>query len=301
SVEPPYLSFSDSKGQEGDSVKEEDVGNFIIYTIKWQGVEDTQGMLDYHHGQNQMELSTHTNSSPILQTEEPVTVALMWPSLTWERKHLIYALSINGGLNGKCQNLGIDYLSRGLSTQSDGLQISEQRSKEEYSGIGTKENKMECPSGHVLCAKAICQVDINTKTRITLHARLWNSTFVQDFADYDRVQLVMSVKAYTHSQSRITILDSGGAKIRLWANPDPTVLQKFQIPLWIILISVLAGVIILALLMFMMYKCNFFKRSHYYEQMHRATHIPEDQREATRAAEQAEELHCLQPELYQSL
>uniref|UniRef100_A0A8C4WU62 Integrin alpha-2 domain-containing protein n=1 Tax=Eptatretus burgeri TaxID=7764 RepID=A0A8C4WU62_EPTBU len=258
SVEPPYLSFGGSKGQEGDTIDEEDVGNFIKYTIKWQGVEATQGMLDYHRDLNQMGLlSTHKNSSPILQTEEP------------------------------------------LSTQSDGRKISKLMSKEEYSGTGVKEMNMECPSGHVLCATAICQVDITMKTRITLHARLWNSTFVQDFADYDRVQLVMSVKAYTHSQSRITILDSGGAKIRLWANPDPTILQTFELPWWIILIAVLAGVIILALLIFMMYKCHFFKRSHYYEQMQRATHIPEDQREATRAAEQAEELDCLQPKVSQ--
>lgn len=63
--------------------------------------------------------------------------------------------------------------------------------------------------------------------------------------------------------------------------PSKTVAQYSGIAWWIILLAVLAGILMLALLVFLLWKCGFFKRSRYDDSVPRyhAVRIRKEERE----------------------
>uniref|UniRef100_A0A669BAM4 Integrin subunit alpha 7 n=1 Tax=Oreochromis niloticus TaxID=8128 RepID=A0A669BAM4_ORENI len=71
----------------------------------------------------------------------------------------------------------------------------------------------------------------------------------------------------------------GGAN-HLMIYPEHGVTDQYWIPWWIILIAILAGVLLLALLVLMLWKCGFFRRAHYKDKLpqYHAVKIPREDR-----------------------
>uniref|UniRef100_A0A8C5GPN0 Integrin alpha-6-like n=1 Tax=Gouania willdenowi TaxID=441366 RepID=A0A8C5GPN0_GOUWI len=78
------------------------------------------------------------------------------------------------------------------------------------------------------CVVFKCPLQGFNGASLELRSRLWNSTFLE---------------------------------VTVAVSPDSAVAQLGGVPWWIILVAVLAGILILALLVFLLWKCGFFKRA----------------------------------------
>lgn len=76
-------------------------------------------------------------------------------------------------------------------------------------------------------------------------------------------------------------LPNAGTQVRVTVFPSKTAAQYSGVPWWIILVAILAGILMLALLVFLLWKCGFFKRSRYDDSVPRyhAVRIRKEERE----------------------
>uniref|UniRef100_A0A3Q2PNR3 Integrin subunit alpha 5 n=1 Tax=Fundulus heteroclitus TaxID=8078 RepID=A0A3Q2PNR3_FUNHE len=118
--------------------------------------------------------------------------------------------------------------------------------------------------GSVECWKLHCDVarlQKGSSVILTVRSRLWAKTFLE--RPYKQHILECSVR-YEVNKMPYSIppkfKPSGSKKVVasvLWSKPD----NQFSIPVWIIILAVLVGLLLLAVLIYLLYKMGFFKRS----------------------------------------
>ncbi|CAN7988760.1 unnamed protein product [Ixodes hexagonus] len=124
---------------------------------------------------------------------------------------------------------------------------------------------MKCDRGSAKCFKFRCTIR-NLKKQlsatITINARLWNATFVEDYATVDQVSIFSSAEIKLDPSLDVRQRpedDFAHAETR--AYPDASLYQKTEgVALWVIILAVCAGILLLLLLVFLLYKLGFFKR-----------------------------------------
>ncbi|KAJ8258954.1 hypothetical protein COCON_G00179660 [Conger conger] len=124
---------------------------------------------------------------------------------------------------------------------------------------------LSCPG--VDCWTLRCQVGLlerGTSTILKVRSRIWAETFME--RAYKQYVLECSAR---YSVQRIPYaivpkdMPSGTKKVVtpvVWSKPE----GQYAVPLWIIILAILAGLLLLALLIYVLYKLGFFKRSHPY-------------------------------------
>jgi len=134
---------------------------------------------------------------------------------------------------------------------------------------------MDCLRRTARCFKFSCYlVDLKADQTavIKLRARLWNSTFVEDYASG-----VNQVHINSHAKIKIDAaldikqqrLDNDYAIAKTKAYPDLPLLPAQEAPLWIIILAVILGILLLVVLVLILWKLGFFERKKY-------GHIPVD-------------------------
>ncbi|XP_071776208.2 integrin alpha-5-like [Centroberyx gerrardi] len=123
--------------------------------------------------------------------------------------------------------------------------------------------------GNLSCATVECwrlqchvgQLEKGASVILTVRSRLWAETFME--RAYKQYVLECSVQ-YRVDRMPYSITPklkpSGSKKVVtavMWNKPD----SQFSVPVWIIILAVLAGLLLLALLIYLLYKMGFFKRS----------------------------------------
>ncbi|KAF7668769.1 hypothetical protein LDENG_00284060 [Lucifuga dentata] len=96
---------------------------------------------------------------------------------------------------------------------------------------------------------------------IALRSRLWNSTFLENYATFNYLDIIVKASLTLDSPAKNMILRNAETQVRVTVFPEKTVAQYGGVPWWIILVAVLAGILMLALLVFLLWKCGFFKRT----------------------------------------
>ncbi|KAM4560818.1 integrin alpha-6 [Fundulus diaphanus] len=114
--------------------------------------------------------------------------------------------------------------------------------------------------GENKCVVLQCPLQGIDGTAVELRSRLWNSTFIEEYASFPTTVLDVEASLVLTSQAQNIFLKSPDFTVKVLVSPDSEVAQ-FGVPWWIILMAVLAGVLILALMVFVLWKCGFFKRS----------------------------------------
>ncbi|KOB77704.1 Integrin alpha 1 [Operophtera brumata] len=148
-----------------------------------------------------------------------------------------------GASEAYLENLEMDpFMTSGkLSASPNQKQHNDTRKAVEYSSASEnkvrrkRESDVNCQKKSAKCIKFQCVIYRLARaqaTTITVKARLWNATLVED---YPRVTTV--------------------------AYPDLKISEPTEVPLWVIILSIIIGLIVLILLILLLWKLGFFKRS----------------------------------------
>uniref|UniRef100_A0A672T5N4 Integrin, alpha 3a n=1 Tax=Sinocyclocheilus grahami TaxID=75366 RepID=A0A672T5N4_SINGR len=102
-----------------------------------------------------------------------------------------------------------------------------------------------CGTGSALCQTFTCPLlGMDTSAILTVRARVWNSTMLEVRAPFS------FETPHPHLITFTVAIDPAEAEE-----------LQYEVPLWIIIVSVLAGVILLGLIVILLWKCGFFKRA----------------------------------------
>ncbi|CAM9438455.1 unnamed protein product [Lampetra planeri] len=136
--------------------------------------------------------------------------------------------------------------------------------------ISTNPLLLDCAEGTARCWRYRCPLAAlpppgkQTLAQVELRARLWNSTFLEEYPRAHQVDVVARVHVgFTKPLKNLVIKGAKpeGQPVRvtvLTKTPGPALVT---LPWWIILLTVLAGLLLLALLILLLWKCGFFKRT----------------------------------------
>lgn len=111
--------------------------------------------------------------------------------------------------------------------------------------------RFNCTLGELLPGKS---------TVLSIRSRLWNSTFLEDFSHLDEVrissyaEIVIDPRLNIHQPNTINDI----RKVTTTAKPE--LQEPKPVPIWVIIVSVVAGVILLAVIILLLCKCGFFRR-----------------------------------------
>eukprot|EP00072_Mus_musculus_P058496 XP_011237611.1 PREDICTED: integrin alpha-6 isoform X2 [Mus musculus] len=137
-------------------------------------------------------------------------------------------------------------------------------------------------SVNVRCVNIRCPLrGLDSKASLVLRSRLWNSTFLEEYSKLNYLDILLRASIDVTAAAQNIKLPHAGTQVRVTVFPSKTVAQYSGVAWWIILLAVLAGILMLALLVFLLWKCGFFKRSRYDDSIPRyhAVRIRKEERE----------------------
>ncbi|XP_075036732.1 integrin alpha-6 isoform X2 [Mixophyes fleayi] len=120
---------------------------------------------------------------------------------------------------------------------------------------------LDCDN-HARCVTIKCPLTgLDSNAVITLRSRLWNSTFLEEYSKMNYLDILVKASIGIDTTAENVKLSNDGYQVRVTVFPEKTQAQYTGVPWWIILVAILAGILMLALLVFLLWKCGFFKRN----------------------------------------
>ncbi|XP_033939023.1 integrin alpha-7 isoform X1 [Pseudochaenichthys georgianus] len=248
------------------------------------------------------------NTGQALQTLGAAFLNIMWPYELANQKWLLYPASMKfeGHPETQCTSTGaLNPLKLPISSPA-GLQQAvniragrTRRSHPEEEGPMTtkgsvrrttpavaaserrKSLKLDCLLGSARCVLLQCPLhSFSGQAVLKIHARLWNSSFIEDFSAVSALELLVRANITVKSSIKHLVLKDASAQVPVMIYPEPGLADQYWIPWWIILIAVLAGILLLTLLVCILWKCGFFQRAHYKDKLpqYHAVKIPREDR-----------------------
>ncbi|KAH8040230.1 hypothetical protein HPB51_009778 [Rhipicephalus microplus] len=109
---------------------------------------------------------------------------------------------------------------------------------------------MNCHRGSAKCFKFRCSIrnlKKQSSATVTIAARLWNATLVEDYAAVDQVSILSSAEIVLDSSLEIRQKEEDDyAEAETRAYPDASLYQKTEgVALWIIILAIVAGILLL--------------------------------------------------------
>uniref|UniRef100_A0A8C5DQC8 Integrin alpha-2 domain-containing protein n=1 Tax=Gouania willdenowi TaxID=441366 RepID=A0A8C5DQC8_GOUWI len=125
-----------------------------------------------------------------------------------------------------------------------------------------KSLRLDCLLGSARCVLFQCPLhSFSGQAVLKIHGRLWNSSFIEDFSTVSALELLIRANITVKSSIKHLVLRDAAAQVSVMIYPEPGLVDQYWIPWWIILIAILAGILLLTLLVGILWKCGFFKRS----------------------------------------
>ncbi|XP_030638834.1 integrin alpha-3 [Chanos chanos] len=132
-------------------------------------------------------------------------------------------------------------------------------------GLHKQSVQLNCATGGARCHRFSCPLkNMTDSANVTVRARLWNSTMLEDFKDAWRVTVNgQAILTLTTTKATITMKNVPSEFI-LEIEPEFEEDAPYEAPLWIIIVSVLVGVLLLGLITLVLWKCGFFVQAGYF-------------------------------------
>ncbi|XP_068449967.1 integrin alpha-7 isoform X2 [Clinocottus analis] len=248
------------------------------------------------------------NPGQALQMLGSAFLNIMWPYELANEKWLLYPVSLKfeGHPDTQCTPTGaLNILKLHSSSSAEPPQPANHKAgrtrrshSEEEGQVATKGSmgqttpavaaserrkslKLDCLLGSARCVLFQCPLhSFSGHAVLKIHARLWNSTFIEEFAAVSALELLVRANITVKSSIKHLILRDAAAQVPVMIYPEPGLTDQYRIPWWIILIAVLAGILLLTLLVCILWKCGFFQRATYKDKLpqYHAVKIPREDR-----------------------
>ncbi|KAJ1347733.1 hypothetical protein KIN20_002875 [Parelaphostrongylus tenuis] len=141
--------------------------------------------------------------------------------------------------------------------------------KRKENGVDVSVVTIGCAEKTAKCFTVTCYfdfLDANSAPVIDFRARLWNSTFIEDYSDVEYVEIASFGRIEVDvAQGIEDSPTNNAASAKTIAYPDRPTLGSRPVPWWLILVSVIVGLLILFVLIMILWRCGFFKRKKYGE------------------------------------
>ncbi|XP_063789529.1 integrin alpha-6 isoform X1 [Pseudophryne corroboree] len=214
---------------------------------------------------------------------------IKWPKEINNGKWLLYIVNIESkGLDKvKCQPEG--EINR-LKVLESGKSRSKRELAEKQTDVDGKTFSLfsdrkyltlDCEN-HAKCVTIRCPLQgLDSNAVINVRSRLWNSTFLEEYSKMNYLDVLVKASISIDTTSENVKLSNEGYQVRVTVFPEKTQAQYTGVPWWIVLVAILAGILMLALLVFLLWKCGFFKRSRYDDSVpqYHAVRIPKEERQ----------------------
>ncbi|CAI2348463.1 unnamed protein product [Caenorhabditis sp. 36 PRJEB53466] len=133
-------------------------------------------------------------------------------------------------------------------------------------GMNVEVVTLSCPEKTANCFTVVCHfdfIDANSAPVVDFRARLWNSTFIEDYTNVEYVEIKSFGRLEVDASQGIDDDSANNqASVATFAYPDrPAIGETRPVPWWILAVAAFIGLLILLLLIFVLYKCGFFKRN----------------------------------------
>ncbi|XP_047428394.1 integrin alpha-3-like isoform X2 [Mugil cephalus] len=224
-------------------------------------------------------LEVHIQGKPLGHLGH-LEVEFKWPMETTNGKWLLYLteIQVNGTSEHHCAPSGdvINPLKFVISKEErrkkmrrslgeeEVVRNEEQREKAlpvQLRGQKKKTFTLDCDHGAKCKSFACPLVNMNNSAYLTVRARLWNSTMIEDYRDAASV-LVRGQATLKLKTNKPTInMQQQSLEMEVKIDPELALQVDSSVPMWIIVMSALAGILLLAVICLLLWKCGFFKRA----------------------------------------
>lgn len=192
------------------------------------------------------------------------TLDIDWPKETKDQHWLLYLTKIS--------STGVDQIQCTPKAEVNSLNtvLSNTRSRravgntqESDQGVisrftDKKSETLSCDDG-AKCVRIRCPLrGLDSNAVITLHSRLWNSTFIDYYPKLHHIEVIVKAALHVDSTSKNTVLKNAETQVRVTVFPERREAQYGGVPWWIIVLSILLGLLLLGLLAFLLWKCGLF-------------------------------------------
>uniref|UniRef100_A0A3B4UUS4 Integrin subunit alpha 7 n=1 Tax=Seriola dumerili TaxID=41447 RepID=A0A3B4UUS4_SERDU len=219
------------------------------------------------------------NPGQALQTLGSAFLNIMWPYELANEKWLLYpaSLKFEGHPNTHCTPTGA----------LNPLKLQSSSPAELPQSVNPKVSRcssvifffQDCLLGSARCVLFQCPLhSFSGQAVLKIHARLWNSSFIEEFPAVSALELLVRANITVKSSIKHLVLKDAAVPVMIY--PEPGLADQYWIPWWIILIAILAGILLLTLLVCILWKCGFFQRAHYKDKLpqYHAVKIPREDR-----------------------
>uniref|UniRef100_A0A8C2Q8A8 Integrin, alpha 3b n=1 Tax=Cyprinus carpio TaxID=7962 RepID=A0A8C2Q8A8_CYPCA len=121
---------------------------------------------------------------------------------------------------------------------------------------------LECSKMTARCVTFSCPLhNMWTQTEIRVRSRVWNSTLLEDYANALRVEVKGQATLRLLTDKPAIRMDNQTREFSV--NIDPVLGEEtpYEVPLWIIIVSAVAGILLLGIISLILWKCGFFRRA----------------------------------------
>ncbi|XP_067880586.1 integrin alpha-7-like isoform X3 [Heterodontus francisci] len=251
SVTPHQVFFGGDIVGESAMKEEEDVGSSVDYEL------------------------TVLNTGKVLKTLSAAFLNIRWPYEISNGKWLLYPMKIEFEGDENIQCSPIQAVNPLQLEFSDNQRVKRNAERAQRDNAGQQQSvahqteakkslTLDCKLRTANCVVFQCPLQIlDTSTRVKISARLWNSTFLEEYASLSGIHLIIRADISVKSSIRNLKVKKAATQVTLPIYPEKASVGYVGATWLIILIAVLAGILVLALLVFLLWKCGFFKRSRY--------------------------------------
>ncbi|XP_061236448.1 integrin alpha-6 isoform X1 [Neopsephotus bourkii] len=211
-----------------------------------------------------------TNLGRPLKTFGTASLDIQWPKEISNGKWLLYLMKID--------SKGLEKVSCQPESEINSLHVVEShnsRQKREVAEKQTTDSKtlslfserkyktLDC-NVNARCVDIRCPLKgLDSKASIVLRSRLWNSTFLEEYSKMNYLDILVRASISVPAAAKNVKLTNEVAQVRVTVFPAKPVALYTGVPWWIIAVAIFAGILMLALLVFLLWKCGFFQRSRY--------------------------------------
>ncbi|XP_052466887.1 integrin alpha-3-like isoform X2 [Carassius gibelio] len=193
-----------------------------------------------------------------------------WPFEVANGKWLLYLteIVIKGASESRCVPPGKVINPLNLTLSDRGTKRSKRAADSGYPKAVTVlaprkvPHFLECSKQTARCVTFSCPLhNMSTQAEIRVRSRVWNSTLLEDYSNALRVEVKGQATLRLLTDKPAIRMDNQTREFAV--NIDPMLGEEtpYEVPLWIIIVSAVAGILLLGIISLIMWKCGFFQRA----------------------------------------